>query len=61
MVDRKKQAVDGEDGLSSVKIGVYTLIRLGLPLEDIVDGSTVSLKKWSDPKTSLCCLKICLG
>ncbi|MFO8035164.1 MAG: winged helix-turn-helix domain-containing protein [Anaerolineales bacterium] len=37
MMDRKKQAVDVEDGLSSIKIGVYTLIRLGLPLEDIVE------------------------
>ncbi|MFO8037066.1 MAG: winged helix-turn-helix domain-containing protein [Anaerolineales bacterium] len=37
MVDKKKRAIDIEDSLSAIKVGIYSLIRLGVPLEDIVE------------------------
>jgi len=44
-MDRIKHAVDIEDGLSSIKIGIYTLIRLGLPLEEIVEKTNDVIKE----------------
>jgi len=36
-MDRNNQAVAVVDSLSAIKIGIYSLIRLGVPLEDIVE------------------------
>jgi DNA-binding response OmpR family regulator len=36
-VDKKKRSIDIEDSLSAIKIGIYSLIRLGVPLGDIAE------------------------
>jgi len=44
-VDKKKRAIDIEDSLSAIKIGIYSLIRLGVPLEDIVEKINESIEE----------------
>jgi len=36
-VDKKKRAIDIKDSLSAIKIGIYSLFRLGVPLNDIAE------------------------